>query len=196
MKHSTRLAIVLGVAATLTLGGAEAAYATGGGHEPVTLCHKPGTPAEQTLTVDKAALYGHLQHGDTLGACPTPEPEPTPTEEPTPEPTVTPTPERTEEPDPTPEPTVTPTPEPTPTEEPTPTPTEQPVTPAPVTPAGPTIAPEAPETPQVVQSVEPTEQQLADTGSRDEWMIGATAVAMLLIVGGSALFIIRRGRRS
>ena len=39
---------------------------------PVTICHIPpgnqGNP--QTLTVDAAALQGHLDHGDTLGACP------------------------------------------------------------------------------------------------------------------------------
>ncbi|MGF1686882.1 hypothetical protein L4C36_09300 [Photobacterium japonica] len=35
----------------------------------VTLCHKPGTPAEKTLTVNSNALSGHLGHGDSLGAC-------------------------------------------------------------------------------------------------------------------------------
>jgi len=44
---------------------------TGGGHTPVTICHKPGTPAEQTLVVDddSVELTGHLGHGDTVGAC-------------------------------------------------------------------------------------------------------------------------------
>lgn len=46
----------------------------GGGHTPVTICHKPGTPAEQTLVVDDDAVEGHLGHGDTLGACPQPPP--------------------------------------------------------------------------------------------------------------------------
>jgi murein DD-endopeptidase MepM/ murein hydrolase activator NlpD len=36
---------------------------------PITICHKPGTAAEQTLIVPEPALKGHLQHGDTLGAC-------------------------------------------------------------------------------------------------------------------------------
>lgn len=36
----------------------------------VTVCHKPGTPAEQTLTIPRPALDAHLGHGDTLGACP------------------------------------------------------------------------------------------------------------------------------
>ena len=43
--------------------------AWGEGHQPVTICHKPGTPAEQTLTVDDDAVPGHLGHGDYLGAC-------------------------------------------------------------------------------------------------------------------------------
>jgi len=40
------------------------------GEERVTICHKPGTPAEQTLTVSQSALDGHLGHGDTQGPCP------------------------------------------------------------------------------------------------------------------------------
>lgn len=36
----------------------------------VTICHKPGTPAEHTITVSRSALNAHLKHGDTLDACP------------------------------------------------------------------------------------------------------------------------------
>lgn len=36
----------------------------------VTICHKPGSPAEQTKTVPESALGGHLGHGDTMGPCP------------------------------------------------------------------------------------------------------------------------------
>lgn len=46
----------------------------GGGHTPVTVCHKPGTPAQQTLVVDDDAVPGHLGHGDTLGECEGPPP--------------------------------------------------------------------------------------------------------------------------
>lgn len=35
----------------------------------VTICHKPGAPAEKTMSVPQAALKGHLGHGDYLGPC-------------------------------------------------------------------------------------------------------------------------------
>jgi hypothetical protein len=47
----------------------------------VTICHKPGTPAEQTLALPEAAIPGHLRHGDYLGPCleePVPSPTPPP----------------------------------------------------------------------------------------------------------------------
>lgn len=37
--------------------------------EKITICHRPGTPAEQTLEVPASALDAHLAHGDTQGAC-------------------------------------------------------------------------------------------------------------------------------
>ena len=37
--------------------------------EEVTICHKPGTPAQKTLIIPVQALPGHLGHGDTLGSC-------------------------------------------------------------------------------------------------------------------------------
>ncbi len=39
------------------------------GGEYVTVCHKPGTPSEQTITIPKSDLPGHLGHGDYVGAC-------------------------------------------------------------------------------------------------------------------------------
>jgi hypothetical protein len=45
-----------------------------GPKEKVTICHKPGTPAEKTMEVPPEAVPGHLGHGDYLGACTTPEP--------------------------------------------------------------------------------------------------------------------------
>jgi hypothetical protein len=45
----------------------------------VVICHKPGTPAEKTLTVPQSAVPGHLGHGDTLGPCPEATPTPTAT---------------------------------------------------------------------------------------------------------------------
>jgi hypothetical protein len=37
--------------------------------ERVTVCHKPGTPAQKTMSVSAAALEEHLGHGDLLGPC-------------------------------------------------------------------------------------------------------------------------------
>jgi hypothetical protein len=34
-----------------------------------TICHKPGTPDEQTKEVPKSAVDGHLRHGDHLRPC-------------------------------------------------------------------------------------------------------------------------------
>ncbi len=36
----------------------------------VTICHKPGTPAQKTMVIPIQALAGHLQHGDVIGPCP------------------------------------------------------------------------------------------------------------------------------
>ncbi len=36
----------------------------------VTVCHKPGTPAQKTMTLPQPAVRAHVGHGDTLGACP------------------------------------------------------------------------------------------------------------------------------
>ena len=38
--------------------------------DDITICHKPGTPAEMTMAIPQPALSGHLGHGDTMGACP------------------------------------------------------------------------------------------------------------------------------
>jgi hypothetical protein len=35
----------------------------------VRICHKPGTPAQQTLAIAPAAVAAHLRHGDYRGAC-------------------------------------------------------------------------------------------------------------------------------
>ncbi|MCP4258157.1 MAG: prepilin-type N-terminal cleavage/methylation domain-containing protein [Planctomycetes bacterium] len=37
--------------------------------DTVTICHKPGTPAEQTKIIPTSALGGHLGHGDFIGTC-------------------------------------------------------------------------------------------------------------------------------
>ena len=40
-----------------------------GPQDRVVICHKPGTPAEHTMTVAQPAVAAHLGHGDTLGSC-------------------------------------------------------------------------------------------------------------------------------
>jgi hypothetical protein len=44
-----------------------AAEALGGAQ--VAICHKPGTSAQQTLTVADPAVPAHVRHGDRLGEC-------------------------------------------------------------------------------------------------------------------------------
>jgi len=35
----------------------------------VTICHKPGNPAEKTLLLPPQAVNSHTEHGDYVGAC-------------------------------------------------------------------------------------------------------------------------------
>jgi hypothetical protein len=73
-KSKARLArrgavVVLGVALATGL-GATAIGAQRGDDNPETVCHKPGTPAQQELTFDNDALFqAHLAHGDIQGPC-------------------------------------------------------------------------------------------------------------------------------
>ena len=81
MMSTRRLAIVtLTAAGALFIGGPVMAEVVATEDtNTVVVCHKPGTPAQQTMTVDESAEEGHLGHGDTLGACagnPTPTPTP------------------------------------------------------------------------------------------------------------------------
>ena len=66
MSHTRQLltAIVLGV-----IGAVALAVPASAGQEKVTLCHKPGTPDEATLSVGAPAVPAHLAHGDRLGPC-------------------------------------------------------------------------------------------------------------------------------
>lgn len=73
---------------------------TGGGHTPVTVCHKPGTPAQHEITFDDDGYEAHLAHGDTLGPCP--DNPPTETEPTTPTETTPTTPTETTPTTPTP----------------------------------------------------------------------------------------------
>jgi len=70
MRSAPRAIAMLVAAAILTAAtGTALADPPGGPHQPVTICHKPSTPAEQELIVDDDAVPGHLGHGDALGPC-------------------------------------------------------------------------------------------------------------------------------
>ncbi|MFC2015641.1 hypothetical protein ACFLUM_01775 [Chloroflexota bacterium] len=47
----------------------EEAQVPGTAAEKITLCHKPGTPAERTMQVPTEAVPAHLAHGDYIGEC-------------------------------------------------------------------------------------------------------------------------------
>lgn len=48
--------------------GRENAVHIYGLNEPM-ICHRPSTPAEQTMRANTSALDRHLAHGDTMGPC-------------------------------------------------------------------------------------------------------------------------------
>ena len=63
MRSAPRVFVALVATAGLTAAtGTALADPPGGPHTPVTICHKPGTPAEHTLVVDDDAVPGHLGH--------------------------------------------------------------------------------------------------------------------------------------
>ena len=172
-NHSARILAGVVVSGALVFAGSPAFAQYG--HVPVTVCHKPGSPAEKSLTVDESAVPGHLGHGDYLGEC-TVEPEPTP------EPTPTP------EPEPTPEPTEEPTPEPT--EEPVVEPTEEPVE-QPAPPVEAVEEPAVPVTPVVSDDSPTTHAILAETGAdaMSPWLVGG---ALALMAGGITILFRKR----
>ena len=69
MKAPRVIAVLVAAFGLIAATGTALADPPGGPHTPVTICHKPGTPAEQTLVVDDDAVPGHLGHGDFLGSC-------------------------------------------------------------------------------------------------------------------------------
>jgi hypothetical protein len=62
-------AALLGAVLALIVLPPTVANARGGPKKQVTICHRPGTPKEQTKTIPSRALDRHLGHGDTLGSC-------------------------------------------------------------------------------------------------------------------------------
>lgn len=61
---------------SLPLATAALAKDSAPGKNKVTVCHKPGTPAEKSMEIPETALKGHLEHGDSEGPCGPPPPPP------------------------------------------------------------------------------------------------------------------------
>ena len=182
-RRASRASALVGVVAFTSAAWismpASASASIGYAHVQVEVCHRPGSPAEKSLTVDESAVPGHLGHGDYLGECtvepePTPEPTPTPEPEPTPEPTEEPTPEPTEEP------VIEPT------EEPTEEPVEQPTPPVEAV-----EEPAVPVTPVVSDDSPTTHAILAETGAdaMSPWLVGG---ALALMAGGITILFRKR----
>lgn len=55
--------LVLGIAAAILV-SSPSANAKGGAD--VSVCHMPGTPAEQAIMIPTSAVQGHLGHGDYI----------------------------------------------------------------------------------------------------------------------------------
>ena len=68
---STRRSVVRGLAGGLAAIAGVAGFARADAKDQakVTICHKPGTPAQKTKEVPASAVDGHLGHGDYLGEC-------------------------------------------------------------------------------------------------------------------------------
>ena len=84
MRSSIKKVVVAATTLSLLAGvGASVALADRPDQTPTTFCHKPGTPAEQTMTLPRVAYEnghtGHPNHDDPLGPCSnTPPPPPPP----------------------------------------------------------------------------------------------------------------------
>ena len=73
MRVKTLFSVLILTIAGLT-SSMSLAQAAPPGQDKVTICHKPGTPAEQTMQVTQTSLPAHLGHGDTQGPCGPPPP--------------------------------------------------------------------------------------------------------------------------
>ena len=72
MRRIFSVLLVVGLLAAMVIGAPMASAQDYGDYDKkkkVTICHKPGTPAEKTMEVPFEALSGHLGHGDHKGPC-------------------------------------------------------------------------------------------------------------------------------
>ncbi|MGH9851961.1 MAG: Kelch repeat-containing protein [Blastocatellia bacterium] len=67
--QSNRMAVTMGASLQPDSPLLNDVWVLGLNQATVTICHKPGTPAQQTLVIPQQALAGHLGHGDTVGPC-------------------------------------------------------------------------------------------------------------------------------
>jgi len=74
MTKTITVIFAVSVLAAVLMGGLVLSPIAFAGNGQVTICHKPGTPAEQTKEIDSPAVAAHLAHGDTLGPCGPPPP--------------------------------------------------------------------------------------------------------------------------
>ena len=86
------LTVTITMTPTATINPTMTLTATAASAEKITLCHIPPGNADNahTITIGAASAPAHLNHGDTLGACPATMPTATATPPPPPPPTATP----------------------------------------------------------------------------------------------------------
>ena len=174
-KKVVAVAVALALAA-LCIVGAPAQATNDKGR--ITFCHDGETKADMPLS----AWNGHKGHeNDYLGPC---KPDPTPSVPPA-EPTPDPAPPG----EPEPKPTVDPTPEPTLASSPEPSEPEGPTT------IGTPLTPEddQPVTPQK-RTTTHSERELAETGKKEEGVLVAGAIGVVLLGIGTAATLFARRR--
>ena len=68
---ASRRSVLKGSAGTAIAGAFALVRGSSAGakNEKVTICHKPGTPAQKTMEVPSSAVGGHTGHGDHVGPC-------------------------------------------------------------------------------------------------------------------------------
>ena len=69
LQRSNVAKAAVGLAVAGSIGAVQVGNLPAAGPNEVTICHRPDTPAEQTMDVPYQAVAGHLGHGDRIGSC-------------------------------------------------------------------------------------------------------------------------------